>query len=241
MVRKIMLPTDSSLPALAATIEAMKIAKERNATIVILNVVGSTPSMEAEETAENVALKRCPDIDGMKFARELAKKEGVSYEEVVREGPVSGEIVNAAAEMKVEMIIMGSSAPTGFNQLYLGDVAKIVAKHAKCEVMTINPSPEQGRSALELARSIGRRVKPKTVQSITSTKQFKVGLVLFFIYTTFYGIFIVLGGYGRGIMGTRFLSMNIGMWMGFIVIFMAIIMAVWFNRYAIKMETEQEA
>jgi nucleotide-binding universal stress UspA family protein/uncharacterized membrane protein (DUF485 family) len=230
MVRKIMLPTDSSLPALAATIEAMKIAKERNATIVILNVVGSTPSMEAEETAENVALKRCPDIDGMKFARELAKKEGVSYEEVVREGPVSGEIVNA-----------GSSAPTGFNQLYLGDVAKIVAKHAKCEVMTINPSPEQSRSALELARSIGRRVKPKTVQSITSTKQFKVGLVLFFIYTTFYGIFIVLGGYGRGIMGTRFLSMNIGMWMGFIVIFMAIIMAVWFNRYAIKMETEQEA
>lgn len=241
MVKKIMLPTDGSLPALAATIEAVKLAKERSVSLVILNVVDSTPSMEAEEQAGNVALKRCPDIDGMKFARELAKKEGVSYEEVSREGPVSGEIVNAAAEMEIELIVMGSSAPSGFNQLYLGDVAKIVAKHAKCEVMTINPTPEQGRSALELARKIGRRVKPKTVESITSTKQFKIGLVLFFVYTIFYAVFIVLGSYGRGIMGTHVLDMNVGIWLGFIVIFMAIIMAVWFNRYASKMEAEQEA
>jgi uncharacterized membrane protein (DUF485 family) len=177
----------------------------------------------------------------MAFARELAKQEGVPYDEVVREGPVSGEIVNVANAMGAQVIVMGSSAPSGLQGLYLGDVAKSVAKHAKCEVVTINPTKEQGREALMLARRIDGKKKPKTVQSITSTKQFKVGLVLFTIYAAFYAMLMIFGAFERGIMSERLFGLNVGLVMGFTAILLAIVMAVVFNWYAIKMEKAQEA
>ncbi|MCE5296620.1 MAG: universal stress protein [Euryarchaeota archaeon] len=241
MEQKILLPTDSSLPALVATIEAVKMAKERKAKLIILTVIESTPSTEIEQQAGNVTLKRCPDIDGMAFARELAKQEGVPYDEVVREGPVSGEIINVSNAMGVQTIVMGSSAPSGLAGLYLGDVAKSVAKHAKCEVLTINPTKEQGREALMLARRIDGKKKPKTVESITSTKQFKVGLVLFAVYVAFYALLMILGAFERGVMSERLLGLNVGLVLGFAAIILAIVMAVVFNWYAIKMEKAQEA
>ncbi|QLH74331.1 MAG: universal stress protein [Methanomassiliicoccales archaeon] len=240
MEKKVLLPTDSSLPALVATIEAVKMAKERNAKLIILNVVEMTPVTGVEEQAENVALKRCSDIDGMAFAKALAMRDGVPYEEVIREGPVSGEIVNVANTMGAEVIVMGSSAPSGLRGLYLGDVARAVAKHAKCEVVTINPTKEQGMSALELARSLDGRRKPVTVKHLTSTKQFKVGLALFGIYVAFYAALMIMGSFERDLMSERFLGLNVGLVMGILAIFIAIIMAILFNWYAVKMEKAQE-
>ncbi len=109
------MPTDSSLPALAATIIAVDRAKAEKATLIVLSVVEMTPTMEVEQTAENVGLRRCPDIDGMKFARELAKQKGVEVEEIIQEGPVAGTIVRVAEEFKVEAIVMGCSKPTRYH------------------------------------------------------------------------------------------------------------------------------
>lgn len=241
MVRRILLPTDSSLPAIAATVDAVRLAKDRQATLIILHVVELTPTMEVEQHAENVGLKRCPDIDGVAFARELAKKEGVLTEEIIKEGPVTGEIVHVAEDFKVESIVMGASRPHGMTELYLGDVARAVSKMAKCEVITINPTPEQGKVALAMARSMDGKEKPKSVKSITSTKQFKIGLLLFFAYTTFYVIFILLGSFARDVMGSLTLGTNVGIILGMLVIIIAIVMAVVFNWYAGKMERKQGA
>jgi nucleotide-binding universal stress UspA family protein/uncharacterized membrane protein (DUF485 family) len=238
-VAKILLPTDSSLPALVATIEAVKLAKERGAVLIILHVTETTPTTEMENQAENVALKRCRDIDGVRFALEIAKQEGISVEEIAREGPVAGEIANVAKAMDVSTIVMGSSRPSGMTELYLGDVAKAVARQVKCEVIAINPTPEQGKKALEIARRIAKKEVPKTVKSITSTKQFKVGVVLFTIFTIFYAIFVLLGSYDRSFMSQHVLGMNVGIVLGFLVILVAIVMAIMFNRYASKMEKQQ--
>jgi len=239
MAQNVLLPTDGSLPALVATIEAVKIAKERKTKLIILAVTETNPIAGIEEQAENVALKRCADIDGMAFARELAVQEKVPYDEVQREGPVSGEILNVANTMDVRTIVMGSSAPSGLKGLYLGDVARSVAKHAKCEVVTINPTKEQAKDALQLARKIDGRKKPKTVQSITSTKQFKVGIVLFAAYVTFYAVLMLMGSFDRDAMSERVLGLNVGLVLGFTAILLAITMAILFNWYAIKMEKAQ--
>ena len=183
------------------------------------------------------ALKRCPGIDGVVFARELAKKRGVTAIEVEREGAVTGEILRTAAERDVGIIVMGSSKPKGISGLYLGDVAATVNKGAKCVVITVNPTPEEGKLALEMARTMALREKPKTVASITGTKQFKVGLFLFAGYAVFYAIFVSLGTYGRDIMKTHVLGMNVGILLGFLIIIVAIVMAVWFNLYASRAET----
>ncbi|OPY32518.1 MAG: Universal stress protein family protein [Methanomassiliicoccales archaeon PtaU1.Bin124] len=237
---RILLPTDSSLPALAATIEAVKLAKERKTGLIILYVTETAPTVQLEMQAGNVALKRCKDIDGILFAKKLAAEEGVDVEEVAREGPVAGEIVNVAKAMSVSTIVLGSSRPHGMTELYLGDVAKSVARMAQCEVITINPTPEQGKKALELARSIAKREIPKTVEHITTTKQFKVGLGLFTIFTVIYAVFMVMGSYDRSLMGQHILGLNVGLLLGMLVILIAIVMAVMFNRYASAMEKKQE-
>jgi nucleotide-binding universal stress UspA family protein/uncharacterized membrane protein (DUF485 family) len=235
-MRRILLPTDSSLPALAATIEAVNKAKEIKATLITLSVLELTPSVEVEQHAENVGLRRCPDIDGMMFARELAKQNGVEIEEIVQEGPVAGTIVRVAEEFKVEVIIMGCSKPHGITELYLGDVARSVIKMAKCEVVAINPTEEQGKIALAMARKMATRPKPVTVKSITSSKQFKVGLVLFTVYIAVYSVLLLLGSFGRDVMAETVGQLNVGMVLGFTVIILAIVMALVFNWYATKQE-----
>jgi nucleotide-binding universal stress UspA family protein/uncharacterized membrane protein (DUF485 family) len=236
VLRRILLPTDSSLPALAATIEAVKKAKEINATLIILSVIELTPSVEVEQHAENVGLRRCPDIDGMMFARELAKQNGVEAEEITQEGPVAGTIVHVAEEFKVETIIMGCSKPHGITELYLGDVARSVIKMAKCEVVAINPTEEQGKVALVMARKMATRPKAVTVKTIISTKQFKVGLVLFTIFISIYSALLLLGSFERSVMAETVGKLNVGMVLGFTVIILAIVMAVVFNWYASKQE-----
>jgi nucleotide-binding universal stress UspA family protein/uncharacterized membrane protein (DUF485 family) len=235
---RILLPTDSSRPALAATIKAVDLAKASGAELIILSVIEQGAMMGGEITAENAALKRCPGIDGVLFARELAKKSGVQTLEVEREGAVTGEILKAADSFQVGIIVMGSSKPKGLSGLYLGDVAASVNKGAKCVVITVNPTSEEGRLALEMAKAMATREKPKTVAHITRTKQFKVGLFLFAGYAAFYAIFVLLGTYGRETMKTHMLGMNLGLVLGFLVIIVAIIMAVWFNYYATKAEAE---
>jgi nucleotide-binding universal stress UspA family protein/uncharacterized membrane protein (DUF485 family) len=235
---RILLPTDSSRPALAATIKAVDLAKSSGAELVILSVIEQSAMMGGEIQAENAALKRCPGIDGVLFARELAKKHGVPTLEVEREGAVTGEILKAADQYEVGVIVMGSSKPKGLSGLYLGDVAASVNKGAKCLVITVNPTLEEARFAMEMAKVMAAREKPKTVTTITRTKQFKIGLVLFGAYVTFYGIFVLLGTYGREAMKTHMLGMNLGIVLGFLIIIVAIVMAVWFNRYATKAESE---
>ena len=235
-MRRILLPTDSSLPALAATIIAVDRAKTENATLIILSVVEMTPTMEVEQTAENVGLRRCPDIDGMKFARELAKQKGVEFEEITQEGPVAGTIVRVAEEFKVEAIVMGCSKPHGITELYLGDVARAVTKLAQCEVVAINPTEAQGKEALAMARKIASRPKEVTVKTITSSKQFKVGLVLFTVYIAIYGTLLYFGSFGRDVMSETVGKLNVGMVLGLTVIILAIVMAVVFNWYAGKQE-----
>ena len=237
---RILLPTDSSLPALTATIEAIEMAKTRKVGLIVLYVNETTPTIAVEVQAENVALKRCRDIDGIKFARDLAAEKGVEVEEVAREGPVAGEIANVAKAMSVSTIVMGSSRPHGMTELYLGDVAKTVARMVDCEVITINPTPEQGKKALEMARKIARREVPKTVEHITSSKQFKVGLILFGAFTIMYAVFMVMGSYERKIMGEHILGLNVGLLLGFVIILVTIVMAVMFNRYATKLENKLE-
>ncbi|MEI6797018.1 MAG: universal stress protein [Methanomassiliicoccales archaeon] len=234
---RILLPTDSSVPALAATIKAVDLAKSSGAELIILSVIEQSASMGGEIEAENAALKRCPGIDGVVFARELAKKRGVTAIEVEREGAVTGEILRTAAEKDVGIIVMGSSKPKGLSGLYLGDVAASVNKGAKCVVITVNPTPEEGKIALEMARTMALRENPKTVASITKTRQFRIGLYLFGAYAVFYGIFVLLGTYGRGLMKTHMLGMNLGIVLGFLIIIVAIVMAVWFNLYATRAET----
>lgn len=240
MTSYILLPTDSSLPALVATLKAVEMAKASDSTLVVLNVIEQMPSIELERISEDKALRRCEFCDGISFAKDQAAKLKVPVVMVSREGAVTGEILKAADEYKVTTIVMGTSSPSGSSALYLGDVAAAVGKQAKCSVVIIKPTEAEVTSVLEIVNKTTEKGKPaiQTVHSITHTRQFRIGLYLFFGFSAIYLVFTMLGTYGRNIMGEHALGLNVGIIFGMFIILLTIVMAVWFNYYAGKKEAE---
>jgi nucleotide-binding universal stress UspA family protein len=57
MTNRILLPTDSSLPALVTTIKAVDMAKASGSTLLVLNVIEHLPSVEQERVDVNSALE----------------------------------------------------------------------------------------------------------------------------------------------------------------------------------------
>jgi len=235
---RILLPTNGSLPALVATKEAVRLAKEKGATLVILRVIEQDPAMYLEQVSEDVGLRGGTGVDGVLFAQQLASESGLKTEIMEREGAVTGEILRAADEAKVSMIVMGSSNPRGLAGLYLGNVAEAVTKKAKVSVFIIKPTEEDIEAALKLAKTPLPTPEENALRSIIHSRKFKVGLGLFGIYGVLYTTFTVLGTFGRDVMSTRIAGLNVGLIMGMTVILLAIAMAVSFNYYAVKVERE---
>jgi nucleotide-binding universal stress UspA family protein/uncharacterized membrane protein (DUF485 family) len=237
MTDRILLPTDSSVPALVATVKAVEMAKASGSTLVVLSVIEQMPAVEIERIAEDSALERSVSYDGVAFVKDLAARSKVPVEMITKEGAVTGEILKAAVENKVTTIVMGTSSPHGLSALYLGDVAAAVSKHAACSVVVIRPTEEEARSVMEMVNRKG--IAPiQTVDSIIHTKQFRVGMWLFFTFSVIYLAFTLLGTYGRGAMKEHALGVNVGVIFGVFVILLAIVMAVVFNWYAGKKEAE---
>jgi nucleotide-binding universal stress UspA family protein len=58
-------------------------------------------------------------------------------------GPPSDEIVRYAAEMRADLIVMGTHGRTGLRRALLGSVAEKVVRHAPCPVLTVGPECQQ--------------------------------------------------------------------------------------------------
>jgi nucleotide-binding universal stress UspA family protein/uncharacterized membrane protein (DUF485 family) len=240
----ILLPTDGSYPAIAATVRAVETARDRKANLIILKVEESVEGAGMEKIAEDSALMRTAGIDGIEYARDLASKNNVQTEIVHKTGPVVGEIIKTATERDVDLIVMGSSTIKGLPGLYLGSVSRGVIKEAPCDVVVVKLTEEEMKKAVQLAQDIAAVIKkpvaPFDFTEITRSKKFKVGAILCAIYGITYTLFTILGTFvksgDRPIFSSDLLGMNLGVVFGMVVIVMAIIMAIWFNWYAGKLE-----
>jgi nucleotide-binding universal stress UspA family protein len=232
----ILLPTDGSYPAIAATIRAVELAKDKKAKLHILKVVESVQGAGMEKIAEDSALMRTAGIDGVAYAKDLAAKNSIPTDVLIREGAVVGEIVKVANEVAADLIVMGSSTIKGLPGLYLGSVSRGVIKNAPCDIIVVKLTEDEMKSAMELARRISAAMKaPAMVNGIadlTRTKKFKVGVALFAIYAVGYGIFTLFGTYSRSTFSVQILGMNVGIVSGMLLILAAIILAIGFNWYA---------
>ncbi len=238
---RILLPTDGSYPAIAATVRAMEMAKDRNGKVVILRVAEQVIGAGMERIAEDSALMRTAGIDGIAYAKEMLSKNGVPFEVVLREGAVVGEIVRTATEQEVDIIVMGSSTIKGLPGLYLGSVSRGVIKEAPCDVVVVKLTEQEMHRAVEMALEFATVHKVQAINGaaeIFKTRQFKVGLALFAVYVLGYAVFTIVGTFSKLSFAGSFGGMNVGVYSGIILIVTAIIMAVGFNWYAGKKEKE---
>src|SRR5215469_1108615 len=139
MFKSILVPidladTDLAKPAIAT---AATLAQTWGGTVRLLNVLPMTPVMLAEyvpadfDTQQRQSCEEALDI--------VARESGIDDAHVsciIRQGGIYHEILEEAAAMKADLIVMTSHRPA-MRTYFLGSNAGHVVRYAKCSVLVV--------------------------------------------------------------------------------------------------------
>ncbi len=147
MISTILVPTDGSETAQKAARYAIDLAKQLNASVIVLSVIDKRSFMgqtvPARETARHVIE---PIEDYLREAAEgyageikkLCKKNGIQSKTVITTGHPVEEIVKEAERAKVNLIIMGSHGKSAVKAAVLGSVTYgVIHKETKVPVLIV--------------------------------------------------------------------------------------------------------
>ena len=144
MYSRILVPVDGSPPSRAGLGEAIALAADSGATIVVLHVVSELALVASPEAYANYGdLAQALTDAGRRIADEAAaqvRKDGVAVEtQVVDVGvvPVCDAIVEQATRQRCGLIVMGTHGRRGLKRLTLGSDAELVVRHAPVPVLLV--------------------------------------------------------------------------------------------------------
>jgi nucleotide-binding universal stress UspA family protein len=142
MYRKILVPIDLADQELAkpAVATALMMAEPSDGTIRLINVLPLTPVMLAEYVPPDFEVQqRKAAEDALAI---VVKETGLPPERVsstVRQGGVYQEILEEAAGIEADLIVMSSHRPQrhAVRTYFLGSNAGHVVRYAKCSVLVV--------------------------------------------------------------------------------------------------------
>ena len=143
-IRRILYATDFSKASARALDEAVSLAKQNHAELLVVHVIepagqyaagedfgGAELYMKLEEAAEQDAQRSMQKLMGkLKQARVNAKS-------LLLKGLAHEQIVKAARSRKANMIVIGTHGRTGLSKLVMGSVAGKVISLASCPVVVV--------------------------------------------------------------------------------------------------------
>ena len=138
MVSNILVPTDGSKTAQKAVRFAVDLAKQLNASIVVLSVIDDRSLIAQTVPAVDAQMHVIEPIEG--YLREAAKgyageieklcdKSGIQSKTVITTGHPVEEIVKEARKSKVNLIVMGSHGRSALAAAVLGSITYGVIHH----------------------------------------------------------------------------------------------------------------
>ena len=140
-----LVPTDFSCGAQKAAKEALVLARSFGGRILFLHVLDLSPlyayDSGGDMTAALSMLELMPEnfeSDWQCFLSSLVL-EKVVWEKHTEEGRAATTIVERAAAIHADAIVMGTHGRSGLKQMLLGSVAEAVARTASCPVLTVRP------------------------------------------------------------------------------------------------------
>lgn len=138
-IKKILLATDGSAPAVRATQHAIALAKLLGAKIKAVYVrTGEDALLYPEEKlAEEVLAGAHSSEAGLELAKKFAAKNGVEIEVEILRGGVAPQIVKKAEKESADLIVLGDTGRTGLARIALGSVAEAVVRASSIPVMVV--------------------------------------------------------------------------------------------------------
>ena len=146
----ILLATDGSSASEGASEEAIDLAVQVEARLLVVSVLGasSRPS-EAPAEAGGPADSRDSLTTKAQAIVQRARAAGANATFLVWEGEPGEAIVAAADSENADLIVVGSHGRSGVSRFLIGSVSDYVVRHAHCPVMVVRgrPEPSGGRRA----------------------------------------------------------------------------------------------
>ena len=147
MISRILVPTDGSKTAQKAGAYAVGLAKQLNASVIVISVmdkrllVSRTVSVarslrgvaeSLDDYLREAAEKHAGEITN------LCKKKGVRSKTVIKPGHPVEEIVKEAEKSKVDLIVMGSHGQSALAAAFLGSVTYgVIHKDTKIPILLV--------------------------------------------------------------------------------------------------------
>jgi nucleotide-binding universal stress UspA family protein len=142
--KRILVPVDGSAPASRGMAEAVKLAKENRARLLLVHVVEEYPALAMPESGVAVT----PMIDAMKDAgkRVLAgcvkrlARSGVKPETTMVEntsGGITRTVLGQAKRWKADLIVIGSHGRGGVARALMGSDAESIARESPVPVLVV--------------------------------------------------------------------------------------------------------
>jgi len=133
--RKILFPTDFSHTGDAALELATSLARERDATLVIVHVEEPPAAYGGGEMYYGMPEPAIDDLQKMLEGVTPAAPD-VAFEHRLISGDPASAIAKLAEEEDMALIVMGTHGRTGLMRLLMGSVAEAVVRRASCPVLT---------------------------------------------------------------------------------------------------------
>ena len=146
--KKIILTTDLSENADAATPYAIELAKKYGSELFLIHVfedsiyyVGAVggEALPYDPVKWLAAAHESRDKQLNALAAKLSKEHTIKVTPVMRKGQPATEMVNFAKEQSADCIVIATHGHTGFSRLLFGSVAEKVVRLSPCPVMSIRP------------------------------------------------------------------------------------------------------
>lgn len=148
---KILLAIDGSKYSEAAAQNLISAFRTQSAEVLVLQVVEPLVFSAPPQMARGYAPEMAARLQGeLKQARESVlrtvesvRKAGFKADSRVVESEVRTAILDAAAEWRADLIVLGSHGEKGLRKFLLGSVAEFVARHAHCSVLVVRTASER--------------------------------------------------------------------------------------------------
>jgi nucleotide-binding universal stress UspA family protein len=140
---KILVPTDFSPDSDKALKQALDIAKQNNAKVFLLHVIGK--HIQQSVDVYSIDYRVVQDMENQiknsaieKMEKQLARfpqTQEIETASTIRNGVAYEEILKEQEEKNIDLIVLASLGRTGLSKYLLGNVARIILKEAKCHVL----------------------------------------------------------------------------------------------------------
>ena len=145
----VLIATDGSPSSLAAARKAGTLLRTAE-HVTLISVLTEIPGEDAGgfegsvySPAEQDALWKQEMAEaGEELERTAATITSMQIDKRIEVGDVGGTVCRVAADLKVDVIVVGSHGRGAIERILLGSVSEQIVRHAPCPVLVIRPEPD---------------------------------------------------------------------------------------------------